>query len=59
MDFFEKYRLQDVGPTRARIAELIAIFGAERHAMTVRELEELREEIELLIVRLQEERERS
>ena len=58
MDFFEKYRLQDVGPTRARIAELIAIFEAERHAMTVRELEELREEIELLIVRLQEERER-
>ena len=57
MDFFEKYRLQDVGPTRARIAELIAMFEAERHQMTVRELEELREEIEQLTGRLRGERE--
>ena len=57
MDFFEKYRLQDVGPTRARIAELIAMFEAERHQMTVRELEELREEIEQLTGRLRDERE--
>jgi len=57
VDFFEKYRLQDVGPTRARIAELIAMFEAERHQMTVRELEELREEIEQLTGRLRDERE--
>jgi len=57
VDFFEKYRLQDVGPTRARIAELIAMFEAERHQMTVRELEELREEIEQLTGRLRGERE--
>ena len=56
MDFFEKYRLENVGPTRARLAELIAIFEAEREAMTIRELEELREEIDLLTERLQAER---
>lgn len=56
MDFFEKYKLQDVGPTRARIAELIAIFESERESMTIRELEELRAEIELLTERLVAER---
>lgn len=56
MDFFEKYRLENVGPTRARLAELIAIFEAEREAMTIRELEELREEIDMLTERLQAER---
>ena len=56
VDFFEKYRLENVGPTRARLAELITIFEAEREAMTIRELEELREEIDLLTDRLQAER---
>lgn len=56
VDFFEKYRLENVGPTRARLAELIAIFEAERQAMTIRELEELREEIDMLTDRLQAER---
>ena len=56
MDFFEKNRLDNVGPTRARLAELIAIFEAERQAMTIRELEELREEIDMLTDRLQAER---
>lgn len=56
MDFFEKYRRQNVGPTRARLAELIAIFEAERASMTIRELEELREEIDLLTERLVAER---
>lgn len=56
MDFFEKYKLQDVGPTRARIAELIAAFESERESMTLRELEELRAEIEELTARLVAER---
>ena len=56
MDFFEKYRLENVGPTRARLAELISIFEAERETMTIRELDELREEIELLTERLLAER---
>jgi len=56
VDFFEKYRRQNVGPTRARLAELIAIFEAERASMTIRELEELREEIDLLTERLVAER---
>jgi hypothetical protein len=56
VNFFEKYRLENVGPTRARLAELIAIFEAERDAMTIRELEELREEIDLLTERMQAER---
>lgn len=56
MEFFEKYKLQDVGPTRARIAELIAIFESERESMTVRELDELRGEIEQLTERLVSER---
>jgi len=56
VNFFEKYRRDDVGPTRARLAELITIFEAERDTMTIRELEELREEIDLLTERLQAER---
>ena len=56
MNFFEKYRREDVGPTRARLAELISIFEAERNAMTIRELEELREEIDTLTERLRVER---
>lgn len=56
VDFFEKYRLENVGPTRARLAELISIFEAERETMTIRELDELREEIELLTERLLAER---
>jgi hypothetical protein len=59
MNFFEKYRLQDVGPTRARLAELITIFENERESMTIRELEELRAEIEELTERLRIERERA
>lgn len=58
MAFFEKYKSQDVGPTRARLAELIALFEAHRHTMTVRELEELRAEIDELTERLRVERER-
>jgi hypothetical protein len=56
LEFFQKYRLQNVGATRARLAELITIFESERHAMTIRELEELREEIDLLTERLRVER---
>ena len=56
MEFFQKYRLQNVGATRSRLAELIAIFEQERHTMTIRELEELREEIDLLTDRLRNER---
>lgn len=57
MNFFEKYRLQDVGPTRARLAELIAIFETEREKMTIRELQELREEIDQLTEKLRADRE--
>ena len=57
MEFFQKYRLQNVGATRSRLAELIAIFEMERQAMTIRELEELREEIDTLTDRLRSERE--
>jgi hypothetical protein len=57
LEFFQKYRLQNVGATRARLAELITIFESERHAMTIRELEDLREEIDLLTDRLRVERE--
>ncbi len=56
MNFFEKYRLQDVGPTRARLAELISTFEAERESMTIRELQELTEEIAELTERLRVER---
>jgi hypothetical protein len=56
VSFFEKYRRENVGPTRARLAELITIFESEREAMTIRELEELREEIDRLTYRLQAER---
>jgi hypothetical protein len=58
MEFFEKYKSQNVGPTRARLAELISIFESERHAMTIRELEDLRAEIDELTDRLRLERER-
>ena len=57
MNFFEKYKLQDVGPTRARLAELISIFETQRESLTIRELQELRDEIEELTQRLQAERE--
>jgi hypothetical protein len=56
MQFFEKYMSQNVGPTRARLAELISIFEAERHRMTIRELEDLREEMDQLTERLRDER---
>ena len=55
-NFFEKYRLQDVGPTRARLAELISIFESERERMTIRELNELRDEIEELTERIRHDR---
>jgi hypothetical protein len=48
VEFFEKYKSEDVGPTRARLAELIALFEAHRHTMTIRELEALREEMDAL-----------
>ena len=56
MEFFEKYRLQNVGTTRARLAELITIFENERHAMTIRELEDLRNEMDALTEKLRAER---
>jgi hypothetical protein len=56
VNFFEKYRLQDVGPTRARLAELIAVFDADRETMTIRELQDLTEEIEALTERMRVER---
>ena len=56
MEFFEKYRLQNVGTTRARLAELITIFENERHALTIRELEELRNEMDELTEKLRAER---
>jgi hypothetical protein len=56
MEFFEKYKSQDVGPTRARLAELIALFESQRHLMTVRELEELRQEMDELTETLRQER---
>ena len=56
MEFFEKYRSQDVGPTRMRLAELIASFEEARKEMTVEELGRLREELEELTDRLRNER---
>ena len=56
MQFFDKYKSQNVGPTRARLAELISIFESSRHEMTIRELDELREEMDLLTDRLRGER---
>ena len=57
MEFFEKYRLQNVGTTRARLAELITIFESERQEMTIRELQDLRAEIDELTEKLRIERE--
>ena len=57
MEFFEKYRLQNVGTTRARLAELITIFETERQTMTIRELEDLRTEMDELTEKLRLERE--
>lgn len=56
MEFFEKYRLQNVGTTRARLAELITVFESERQTMTIRELEELRTEMDELTEKLRLER---
>lgn len=56
MEFFEKYRLQNVGTTRSRLAELITIFENERQEMTIRELEELRDEMDELTEKLRAER---
>ena len=56
MEFFEKYRLQNVGTTRARLAELISIFDSERHRLTIRELGELRDEMDRLTEKLRAER---
>lgn len=56
MEFFEKYRLQNVGTTRARLAELITIFESERHELTIRELGELRAEMDELTEKLRTER---
>ena len=56
MEFFEKYRLQNVGTTRARVAELITIFENERHQLTIRELGDLRDEIDELTEKLRTER---
>ena len=58
VEFFEKYRLQNVGTTRARLAELIAIFESERHELTIRELRELRDEMDQLTEKLRAERDR-
>jgi hypothetical protein len=56
MEFFEKYRLQNVGTTRARLAELITIFETERQNMTIAELEDLRTEMDELTEKLRAER---
>jgi hypothetical protein len=56
VEFFEKYRLQNVGTTRARLAELITIFEAERQSMTMRELQDLRVEMDELTEKLRLER---
>jgi hypothetical protein len=56
LEFFEKYRLQNVGTTRARLAELITIFENERQELTIRELRELREEMDELTEKLRAER---
>jgi hypothetical protein len=56
VEFFEKYRLQNVGTTRARLAELIAIFESKRHELTIRELGELRDEMDELTEKLRAER---
>jgi hypothetical protein len=56
MEFFEKYRLQNVGTTRARLAELITIFETERQNMTIAELEDLRGEMDELTEKLRAER---
>ncbi len=56
MEFFEKYRLQNVGTTRARLAELITIFESERHRLTIRELDDLRREMDELTEKLRSER---
>ena len=56
MEFFEKYRLQNVGTTRARLAELITIFENERQELTIRELHELRQEMDELTEKLRLER---
>lgn len=57
MEFFEKYRLQNVGTTRSRLAELITIFENERQNMTIRELDDLRTEMDELTEKLRVERE--
>ena len=56
MEFFEKYRLQNVGTTRARLAELITIFETDRQTMTIRELADQRPEIDELTEKLRVER---
>ena len=56
MEFFEKYRLQNVGTTRARLAELITIFETERQNMTIAELQDLRTEMDELTEQLRLER---
>ena len=56
MEFFEKYRLQNVGTTRARLAELITVFETQRQSLTIRELHDLREEIDVLTEKLRVER---
>lgn len=59
MDLFQKYRLEDVGPTRARLAELISTFETQRKSMSIDELTRLRDEIETLTARLSAERDES
>ena len=56
MEFFEKYRSHDVGPTRTRVAELIASFEEARREMTIDELQALRQELDELTERLKHER---
>jgi hypothetical protein len=56
MEFFEKYRSHDVGPTRTRVAELIASFEEARKEMSIEELHALRQELEELTEQLRHER---
>lgn len=56
MEFFEKYRSHDVGPTRARLAELISSFEEARKEMTIEELDALRTELDELTAQLRADR---
>lgn len=55
VEFFEKYRLQNVGATRTRLAELITRFETERQTLSIPELEDMRNEMDELTEKLRAE----